>query len=80
MSRASAQVQSQPDTFSFLPEFWFGFGMYLYYIHCIVMSMIQLEVFREDIPRTAYVNSDRVTAVSGCSYLLTVDQYRVMSF
>ena len=26
----------------------------------------KLEVFTEDIPRAAYVNSDGVTAVSGC--------------
>ena len=34
----------------------------------------ELEVFREDIPRATYVNSDRVTAVSGCSYLFAVNK------
>ena len=32
--------------------------------------LIQLEVFREDIPGAAYVNSDRITAVSGVAICL----------
>ena len=34
----------------------------------------ELEVFREDIPRAAYVNSDRATAVSGCRQSIKSDE------
>ena len=46
----------------------------------MVPSHYKLEVFREDIPRAAYVNSDRATAVSGCRQSIKSDEFlRIVS-